>query len=62
MEYLKNRLSKCETLKIVLRAASADEIINLYHIPWTIPDTCDFYDAYDDLENKYTGGHNESNS
>lgn len=52
VEYCRNKL-KCESLNKVLSLASANEIIDLYETGWSSRDTCDFFDAYDILENKY---------
>lgn len=62
LEYCKERLKKCDTVNKVLHSASSDEIIHLYETAWSSPDTCDFYDVYEELENKYSGGINEGNS
>lgn len=53
VEYLKNRLSKTDTIKQVLSCASTDEVIHLYETAWHSHDTCDFYDEYEELESKY---------
>ena len=54
VEYIKKRI-KCDSLNKVLSLASTNEIIDLYETGWCSQDTCDFYDAYDILENKYLG-------
>lgn len=54
VEYIKNRI-KCESLDKVLSLASTNEIIDLYETGWSLPDNCDFFDAYENLENKYKG-------
>lgn len=51
VEYIRNRI-KCESLNKVLSLASTNEIIDLYETGWSSPDSCDFFDAYDILENK----------
>lgn len=51
VEYIRNRI-KCESLNKVLSLASTNEIIDLYETGWCSPDSCDFFDAYDILENK----------
>ena len=53
LEYCKNLLKKCDTVNKVLHSATTDEIISLYETGWNCYDTCDFYDAYEDLEKKY---------
>lgn len=53
LEYLKDRLSKTDTINQVLSCASTDEVIHLYETAWTSNDSCDFYDEYEELENKY---------
>lgn len=53
LEYLKDRLSKTDTINQVLSCASTDEVIHLYETAWTSPDSCDFYDEYEELESKY---------
>lgn len=52
VEYIRNKI-KCESLNKVLSLASTNEIIDLYETGWSYPDNCDFFDAYDILENKY---------
>lgn len=52
VEYIRNKI-KCESLNKVLSLASTNEIIDLYETGWSHPDNCDFFDAYDILENKY---------
>lgn len=56
MEYCKHLLKKCDTVNKVLHSASSEEIIRLYEVGWHSPDTCDFYDEYEILENKYMKG------
>lgn len=53
VEYCRNKLQKCESINKVLSLASTNEIIDLYETGWNSPDNCDFFDAYDILENKY---------
>lgn len=53
LEYCKNRLKKTDGVNKVLHSASCDEIIRLYETGWNSQDTCDFYDEYEELENKY---------
>lgn len=53
LEYCKNRLKKCAEANKVLHSATSDEIIRLYDRGWSSQDTCDFYDEYEELENKY---------
>lgn len=53
LEYCKNRLKKTDGFNKVLHSASPDEIISLYETGWGSRDTCDFYDEYEELENKY---------
>lgn len=53
LEYCKNRLKKTDGANKVLHSASCDEIISLYETGWSSRDTCDFYDEYEELENKY---------
>lgn len=55
LEFCKDRLKKCDTVNKVLHSSSCDEIIKLYETGWHSPDTCDFYDEYEILENKYAG-------
>lgn len=55
LEFCKDRLKKCDTVNKVLHSSSSDEIIKLYETGWCSPDTCDFYDEYEVLENKYSG-------
>lgn len=52
VEYIKDNI-KCESLNKVLSLASTNEIIDLYETGFHGPDNCDFFDAYDILENKY---------
>lgn len=53
LEYCKNLLKKCDGVNKVLHSATSDEIIRLYESGWSSYDTCDFYDAYEELEKKY---------
>lgn len=53
MEYCNHLLKKCDTVSKVLHSASTEEIIRLYEVGWHSQDSCDFYDAYEDLEKKY---------
>lgn len=53
LEYCKNKLKKTAGVNKVLHSASSDEIIRLYETGWSSQDTCDFYDEYEELENKY---------
>ena len=53
LEYCKNLLKKCDNTNKVLHSATSDEIIRLYETGWSSHDSCDFYDAYEELENKY---------
>ena len=53
LEYCKERLKKCDAVNKVLHSATSDEIISLYERGWHCPDTCDFYDEYEELEKKY---------
>lgn len=53
LEYCKDRLNKCDTVNKVLHSSSSDEIIELYETGWSSHDSCDFYDAYEELEKKY---------
>lgn len=53
LEYCKNLLKKCDGVNKVLHSATSDEIIRLYETGWNFGDTCDFYDAYEELEKKY---------
>lgn len=53
LEYCKNLLKKCDGVNKVLHSATSDEIIRLYETGWSFGDTCDFYDAYEELEKKY---------
>lgn len=53
LEYCKNLLKKTDGVNKVLHSASCDEIIRLYETGWSSQDTCDFYDEYEELENKY---------
>lgn len=53
LEYCKNLLKKCDGVNKVLHSATSDEIITLYETGWSSYDSCDFYDAYEELEKKY---------
>ena len=53
LEYCKNLLKECDAVNKVLHSATTDEIIRLYETGWSSQDTCDFYDAYEELEKKY---------
>ena len=53
VEYCRDKI-KCESLEKVLSLASTGEIIDLYETGWSSHDTVDFFDAYEELENKYT--------
>lgn len=58
LDYCMERLGKSEQFKKVLRKASTDEILRLYEISWYEGNSCDFYDAFEELENKYLIGRN----
>ena len=53
LDYCKERLSKTAGVNKVLHSATTSEVIRLYEAGWHSPDTCDFYDAYEELESKY---------
>lgn len=53
LEYCTDRVKKSDGADKVLHSATCEEIIHLYETGWNCYDTCDFYDAYEDLEKKY---------
>lgn len=53
LEYCKERFSKTADSIKVLHSATTSEIISLYETAWHCHDSCDFYDAYEELEHKY---------
>lgn len=53
LEYCKTLLKKCDGVNKVMHSATSDEIIRLYETGWSSYDSCDFYDAYEELEKKY---------
>lgn len=63
LQYCKECLSKTAGVNKVLHSATTSEVIHLYETAWNIPDPCDFYDEYEELEKKYLKGvSHESNS
>ena len=53
LEYCKERLTGTFASSKVLHSATTTEIISLYETAWHSYDSCDFYDAYEELEHKY---------
>ena len=53
LEYCRNLIKECDGAEKVLHSATCEEIIRLYETGWNCYDTCDFYDAYEELEKKY---------
>lgn len=53
LEFCTDRVKDCDGADKVLHSATCEEIIRLYETGWNCYETCDFYDAYEELEKKY---------
>lgn len=61
LECCKDRLSRTKGVNKVLHSATASEVIHLYETAWHSQDTCNFYDAYEELEKKYLNKEDSDN-